>query len=393
MSDVKAKVMEALGVLLKRETVNKADLPTREEKTKAAFKARAYKKVIDELKISVAPITTLQDLDAIAGVGAKIRQKVQEIIETGGLAAAEEAKKDLQLNVHEELGAIYGVGPVKAKDLIAKGIRSVADLRERLLVDPTLLNDKQKIGLHYYEDILKRIPRAEMEQHEKLLLGALVPGMRGTVVGSYRRGLESSGDVDVLITMEGLTDEERTAAFHEYIGVLKTSGYMVEVLSEGGQKCLSVVRLPGGAVCRRLDLLVIPVEQFPFALLYFTGSGDFNVAFRKHALSLGYTLNEHEMKPTGKMDVGAVPAMRHEAEVFAFLGLQYKEPNQRTGAGAVIPLGENVKAKVMAVKRTRKAAAAAVAGPKVAKTTAKSPKAKAEAKPKAKAKAKAEPKA
>jgi DNA polymerase beta len=342
-SDVKAKVLEALGVLLKQESVNKD-----------VFKMRAYKKLIEELKSSPLPITSLQDVETIVPkISDKMKLKIKEIIETGGLVAAEKAKAELQLNAHDELGAIYGVGPVKAKDLIAKGIKTVAQLREAVMMDPSLLNEKQKIGLLYYEDILKRIPRSEMEQHEKLLLGALVPGMRGTVVGSYRRGLESSGDVDVLITMEGLTDKQRTAAFREYVVGLKSSGYMVEVLSEGGQKCLSVVRLPAvGAVARRLDLLVIPAEQFPFALLYFTGSGDFNVVFRKHALSLGYTLNEHEMKPTGKLEVSPVPPMTKEADIFAFLGLQYKEPHERVGASAVVLVTATVPAPV---KGTRKA--------------------------------------
>jgi DNA polymerase beta len=344
MDDVKAKVLEALGLLLKRETVNKA-----------FFKVRAYKKVIDELKISNAPIKSVKDLDAIPGVGAKIRQKVQEIIDTGGLAAAEAAKEELALAAYDTLGGIYGVGPVKAKDLIAKGIKSLPQLFEALAKEPDLLNEKQKIGLQYYDDLSKRIPRDEMERHERFLLKELVPGMRGTVVGSYRRGAENSGDIDVLITMEGLSTKERTTAFHSYVEKLKGSGYMVELLAEGKQKSFSIVKLGPLETARRLDLLVIPVEEFPYSLLYFTGSGDFNVAFRKRALSLGYTLNEHMMKPTGKMDVPAVPPMRHEAEIFAFLGLKYKEPDQRIGAGSVELLGENVKAKIVSVKKSRKA--------------------------------------
>jgi hypothetical protein len=127
---------------------------------------------------------------------------------------------------------------------------------------------------------------------------------------------------------------DQNALFAKYIDDLKESGYMIEVLSQGHQKCLAVVRLgDGDDVARRLDLLVIPAEQFPYALLYFTGSGDFNVAFRKHALKLGYTLNEHEMKLTGKVaDSKPVPVMETEADIFAFLGLKYKEPNERVGA-------------------------------------------------------------
>jgi DNA polymerase beta len=336
MSDVKSSIIEALGVLMKRETLNKSP-----------FKVRAYKKVIDELKMSTNPIRTLADLDVIPGVGEKIRKKVAEIIETGGLVAADKAREELQLNAVDALNGIYGIGPVKAKALIELGIKSIAQLREAIHKDPTLLNDKQKIGVQYYEDILQRIPRDEMKQHEKLLLKSLGKGMKGTVVGSYRRGALDSGDIDVLITMESNSDKVRHDAFHEYISELKTSGYMAEVLSEGDQKCLSIVKLSPISVARRLDLLVIPAKQFPYALLYFTGSGDFNVAFRKHALSLGYTLNEHEMKLTGKVaDAKPVPNMRFEAEIFAFLGLQYKEPNERLGSASVVEIGENVKAKV-----------------------------------------------
>ena len=344
MSDVKEKVINALTILMKRETVNKA-----------VFKVRAYKKVIEELKISNKPILTLEDLDDVPGVGAKIRKKVQEILETGGLAAAEKAKEEMQLNAIDTLSDIYGVGPVKAKELIGKGIKTISQLRDSVAKEPTLLNEKQKIGLKYYEDILKRIPRDEMELHEKLLLGNLMKGMKGTVVGSYRRGAESSGDIDVLITMNTKSSTERETAFQEYINKLRKKGYMIEVLSEGNQKCLSIVKLPSG-VPRRLDLLVVPTDQFPFALLYFTGSGDFNIAFRKHELSLGYTLNEHEMKHTKKaIDVKPIPAFKYEAQIFAFLGLKYKDPGQRTGSDAVMELTENVKAKVADVKRTRKA--------------------------------------
>jgi len=346
MSDIKAKIIDALGALLKRETLNKA-----------FFKVKAYKKVIEELKISALPITKIEDIDGIPGVGEKIRKKVEEILATGGLAAAEKAKEDLSLNAVEILTGVYGIGAVKAKELIGLGIKTIGQLREAVAKDPKVLNEKQKIGMQYYEDILKRIPRTEMRHHEKLLLGELLEGMNGTVVGSYRRGAKDSGDIDVLITMEDKTPKQRAAAFHEYVDKLKAKGYMSEVLSEGDQKCLSIVKLGPMETSRRLDLLLLPTVQFPFALLYFTGSGDFNVAFRKHALSLGYTLNEHEMKLTGKAGVEAkpVPALKHEAEIFAFLGLKYKEPAQRTGAGAVELLGENVKAKVAAVKGTRKA--------------------------------------
>jgi DNA polymerase beta len=196
------------------------------------------------------------------------------------------------------------------------------------------LTKTQKLGLQYYEDIQKRIPRTEMKAHEDLLLGELPQGMKGTIVGSYRRGAETSGDIDMLITMD-VGQDERTRAFHAYVKGLRDKGYIVEELSKGDQKHLSIVRLAPDATARRLDLLVIPVEQFPYALLYFTGSSDFNVGFRRHALKQGYTLNEHEMKPKEKSNAKDVPSVKTEEDVFAFLGLEYKEPKERTGASAV----------------------------------------------------------
>ena len=340
MADIKAKIIEALDVLRKREVASKEH-----------FKARAYKKVIDELKVIERPITSLDDLKGISGVGEQIRKKIKEILETGGLKAADKAKEDLQLNAVDTLTGVYGIGVVKAKALIESGIKTIDKLRSEVVANPKLLNEKQKIGLKYYDDIMERIPRAEMKEHEKLLLSNLDKDMKGVVVGSYRRGLESSGDIDVLITMnEGIDQKD---AFASYIERLVSNGYMIEILSHGDQKCLSVVKLAERA--RRLDLLVVPNEQYPFALLYFTGSGDFNIAFRKHALKLGYTLNEHEMKLTGKVvDAEEVPAFRYEAEIFAFLGLKYKEPNQRLGPASVELLGANVLEKVAAVRKSRK---------------------------------------
>ena len=338
---MKPVIIKALDTLKKREILNKEP-----------FKAKAYSKVIDELKATAKEIHSFDDLKGVKGIGAKIHAKIVEILSTGKLEAAEKAKVDYSLNSYEILSGVYGIGAVKAKELIDKGIKTIENLREEVAKDPTILNDKQKIGLRYYEDILQRIPRPEMEAHERLLLENLEEGMNGVVVGSYRRGEPSSGDIDVLITYDG--KKSIAKAFSEYIEKLRASGYMIEVLSEGKQKCLSIVKLPG-SIARRLDLLVISPQEYPFALLYFTGSGDFNVAFRKFALSKGYTLNEHGLKLTGKVpEAIPVPNMRFEAEVFAFLGIKYKEPSQRKGAYSVEEISENIKKKVSNIRLSRK---------------------------------------
>lgn len=355
MSSIKAKIIDAFTVLQQRDAAEKGPV--------SQFKVRAYKKVIEQLRATEKAITKLEDLDDIDGVGVKMRKKVEEILATGELAAAEKAKGALDLGPREVLKGVHGIGDAKAKELITAGIKTIAQLRTAAAANKKLLSKTQTIGLQYYDDIMKRIPRAELEQHEALLLKELPAGMKGTVVGSYRRGAESSGDIDVLITMDA-PEAERTKAFHAYVKALREKPYIVEELSKGDQKNLSIVQLTPESTARRLDLLVIPVDQLPYALLYFTGSQEFNVGFRKHALKQGYTLNEHGMKLTGKVEgAKAVPPLATEEDVFAFLGLAYKAPQERTGSGAVKPAEEAPKV----AKEAPEAPKVAHEAPKVAK--------------------------
>ena len=325
MADFKPTILSALETLKKKELAEKSH-----------FKARAYTKVIDELKASAAPIRTLDDLDGIAGVGAKIKAKIQEILATGTLASANRARAELQLDAKDILQGVYGIGTVKAAALIEAGIKNVQQLRAAVAADPALLNDKQKAGLKHYEDIQERIPRAEVAAVEAVLTEALGTQMKATIVGSYRRGLADSGDIDCLLTHPSASAPIRTKFFRDFVDRLVASGFMIEILASGEHKNLSIVRLPGGKA-RRLDLLMVPKDQIAAATLYFTGSGSFNVAFRKHCLTLGYTLNEYALTKTGSIpDAPEPPPFKTEKDIFAFVGLVYKEPAERTGAGAVV---------------------------------------------------------
>ena len=99
------------------------------------------------------------------------------------------------------------------------------------------------------------------------------------------------------------------------------------MLALGEKKCMAVVALPGGKA-RRLDLLVTPTAEFPYSILYFTGSDVFNTSFRAHCLSRGYTLNEHALKPI-RDDVAPVPLMKTEEDIFRFMGVKYVAPELR----------------------------------------------------------------
>jgi DNA polymerase/3'-5' exonuclease PolX len=323
--DFKSKIISDLETMRKKETQDKQP-----------FKARAYAKVINELKAHQGTITKIEDIDGIPGIGEKIRAKIKEIMESGELLAAKVVREERQFNILEELLNIHGIGPVKSRELVSKyAIKSIDDLRQKLQKDPNILNDVQTLGLKYYEDIRERIPRKEMVEHEKLLMKTIreVSGeFDAMVVGSYRRELVNSGDIDVILKLPKTMSSKVTGdLFKELVNTMKENGYILDILAKGAKKCMAVVRLANGKA-RRLDLLLTPEEEYGYALLYFTGSGPFNVVMRQYALERGYSMNEHRIKlvPNFQPEPKPVPELLTEKDIFDFLKVPYIKPTDRT---------------------------------------------------------------
>ena len=127
------------------------------------FRARAYLQAESALIKYPDDITSIAELKKINGVGSTIIKKFEEYLQTGKIESLEKERND-PVNI---LAGIYGIGPVKAKNLVKNGITTVEQLRDPDNME-MLLNDKQKIGVKYYEDILKRIPRSEIIEFSKL---------------------------------------------------------------------------------------------------------------------------------------------------------------------------------------------------------------------------------
>ena len=156
------------------------------------------------------------------------------------------------------------------------------------------------------------------------------------IVGSYRRGAESSGDIDLIIT------SKTPAIFINFIDSLIKTGVIQEVLSRGPTKCLVITKLPNKDTSRRVDFLYTTPEEFPFAILYFTGSKIFNTVMRHEALAKELTMNEHGLYSlVGKKKGEKVNhTFRTEQDIFDYLGLEYKAPHERTDGRAIIKASE-----------------------------------------------------
>lgn len=322
--DYRHNIIDALDILRKRDLAEKQP-----------FKARAYATVIAQLHQSDHPVTCYEDLAFLTGVGKNIEQKIKEIIETGSLRTAEKAKEVYHIGAMDVLQRVYGIGPAKARQLVQAGIRSIAELRRAVDQDSTILHEKQLIGLRHYEELLVRIPRAEMREHQDVIKHYVE---NAELVGSFRRGAEDSGDIDVLIRVPaGTTIEDMRKKLHTYVNQLIQAGYIYEVLALGDHKCMAICRVDESGTARRLDLLMTPEEEYACALLYFTGSDRFNVAFRQHALQRGYTLNEHKITPI-RRDIPAPPLLQTEQDLFHLLRLRYVPPEERVDAAQLRPL-------------------------------------------------------
>jgi DNA polymerase/3'-5' exonuclease PolX len=250
-----------------------------EKMNKESFKASSYYKALKGIN-SMDKEFSLKNVSEVKGIGKSIYEKIEIIINTGTHPNYEQIteKKDPR----EDFMKIYGVGPGKAKDLMNMGYDSIQSLRDSQNLEE-ILNEKQLIGLNYYDDILKRIPYDEITEHEKFL---------------------------------------------KSVEALYKKGYMLETLALGNKKFMGISKISSELSGRRIDIMVTTKKEYPFAILYFTGSAEFNPKMRHRALDLGYSLNEYSLTDI-KTKLDMDKEFLEEKDIFDFLKMEYVEPHLR----------------------------------------------------------------
>ena len=335
------------------------------------FKSVAYSKAINELAKYLkstqtsTEVLSYNDLKKLKlpNIGKTILEKYEEFLKTGTLEVVEREKTN-PVNIFAN---IYGIGPIKAKELVTKkNITTLEQLRaqqdniqENKL---PLLNTKQKIGLKYYEDLLKRIPRTEIEEFKELLTQnfseTLIENSEThennsfEIVGSFRRNKSDSGDIDLIIT----SYNNNKSIFENFIKKLTAKHIVIELLSKGETKCLTIGKLlKDNTIPRRIDFLYSLPNEYAFSILYFTGSKEFNTAMRQHALNVDLTLNEHGFhkmtttNSTRSKEEKITKFFKSEKDIFDFLCMEYKEPHERIDGDSIVltlPIDE-IKTKIL----------------------------------------------
>lgn len=295
--------------------------------TNEVWKQKAYVKALNHLNANKSIIiSSVQDINQFK-FGKSIHEKCIWLIENND-NLPEIRQMDSNIDIIEDLTSIHNIGIAKARELMSKhGITSISHLRE----NTHLLNEKQIVGLKYHQDIQQKIPRSEMVQHEIKIKNILKESLTTTdydceIVGSYRRGKSESGDIDVIISMKGDAKGimQKIISYMQYIHYIPHDG----VFALGNKKFMGLCKLEEHTWHRRLDILITTPSEYPFAILYFTGSGEFNVRMREHAKSKGYSLNEKMLsKVDSTKKINNV--FRDEESIFEFLGVLYLTPEKR----------------------------------------------------------------
>lgn len=298
-------------------------------------KYNVYRKAAGVLAKHPTRITSGKEAKLLEGIGDKIGLKIDEFIQTGKLVKLEKIRANDTNVAIQELTRVTGIGPAAAQKLVQDGITSIEELRKHT----DKLNHHQQIGLKHYEDFEKRIPRAEMVELQDIAFGEiqkLDTEYEAKVCGSFRRGAESSGDIDILLTHPSFTSTSKKMPdlLKKVVVRLEEIHFITDRLSLGDSKFMGVCKLPDKDdtknAYRRIDIRLLPHDQYYCALLYFTGSDMFNKDMRHIALEKGFTLNEYTIRPVGSTGVPGEPLpVTSEEDIFDYLEMEYKKPSER----------------------------------------------------------------
>ncbi len=303
------------------------------------FRIRSYRRAAEAIEALPGPVADLvsdsRKLLEIPGIGKAMCAHLQEIFRDGKLGYHQELLQKYRPSILELL-KISGLGP-KTIALLWSAFQVCDIAGVEKLARAGKIRELPRMGEKQEQKILQSIAnyrrvagRYYLDDADRLAtqLIAHIGRMRGieniTPAGSLRRGRETVGDLDLLIT--GPLAEKETLREMVIDRILVFPG-IAEVLARGENKVS--FRMQRGM---QVDVRLLPSDSFGAALQYFTGSKQHSVALRQRALKLGFTLNEYGL---ARLDNDQRVAGRTEEEIYARLGLRYIEPELRESAGEI----------------------------------------------------------
>ena len=330
--DIKPRVLKIF-----REILSYYETLGKKGNAQTRFRIDSYRKAIKTIEKFNKPIYNCKDVKNLPGIGKGFCEKIDSISKNGTLNLYENIQKNHSIKSIQVFQGIWGVGPELAQKIVDKKIYTINELKEAIKNNRILLTDQQMIGLKYYDDLNMKIPREEITTFTKVL-NKLVKSMtmkdeyniKIYNAGSYRAGKSESGDLDIILTYSKNkgNDIVLPQLKKDFIKILMDKKIMKDILSDGVEKSMFIVKLPKYPHYRKMDIAFIEEKYLPWYLLYFGSSREFSKKIRGIASKLGYKLNEKGLfyKKNGKR-VDFNPT--EEKEIFDYLDLEYVPPEKR----------------------------------------------------------------
>lgn len=299
-----------------------------------SFRIRSYRNAAGAIEGHPESIAAIvkdpeRKVTDIPGIGKGIAAILAEIEQRGSFERRDEMLEKYPVGALELL-KIQGLGPKSIRLLFENYRCATIDDLERLCREQKL-RELPRMGAKLEEKVLRSIANYRQRAGRFLLSFAegvaaeLTAYLEGdgiekiTPAGSLRRGRETVGDLDLLVTGPGALN-----ALEKFVKHPKAQ----EVLGRGENKA----SINFGHECIQVDLRALPAESYGAALQYFTGSKDHNVALRQRALKMGMTLSEYSL---AKIDGDERVAGATEEEIYAALGLAWIPPELRENSGEI----------------------------------------------------------
>jgi len=301
------------------------------------FRIRSYRRAAEAVEQQTTSVATLAETDpkqllTISGIGKGMAANITAIVETGTLPLRTELLEKYKPSMLELL-RLPGMGP-KTVALLWSAL-GVADLdsleaaaKEGKLASLPRMGEKFAAKLlKGIEDYRKnssrfRIDRAAEQAERIVALIREFPGIEEiTPAGSLRRGRETVGDLDLLVTGPAC-EADQVAAAVEYVANLP----LIDKLLARGQNKVSFTLRNN----LQVDVRLLPRASYGAALQYFTGSKHHNVALRQRAIKRGLTLSEYALL---RLEDNTIVASATEEEIYRALDLDYVPPEMRENCG------------------------------------------------------------
>ena len=303
------------------------------------FRVRSYRRAAEAIEQQTTNLSTLAECDpkallAIPGIGKTMAANICDLVTTGTMPLREQLLTRYKPTMLELL-RLPGMGPKTVAMLYSSlGIADIDALeaaakRGDLLILPRMgqrFTDKLIKGIEDHRKNASRF-RIDVAQEHADSISALIRAFPGietiTPAGSLRRGRESVGDLDLLVTGPAC-EPEVVAAAVEYVAALP----LIDKLLAKGQNKVSFTLWNN----LQVDVRLLPRASYGAALQYFTGSKHHNVTLRQRAIKRGLTLSEYALL---RLEDNTIVAASTEEEIYNALDLQYIPPELRENCGEI----------------------------------------------------------